>query len=210
MRVGSGKNGCGNGASRAHGLSRRALRRHLQRQLRGAILKHLKRSGVVPPEALLTTKIQTATLGSRFLLGFIGVIVGAGGGGLCFSGEVLAVVLGGCLVALGAVMVTAGIRGRKRTVREYLGKIWDSAQRETESRLDDLVANCLEKKGGLEASTLLDGLDIHAPGVTLSDMSSAVEQLGDSISASTPVDIDLGDTAGSMADSILDGVFSGL
>lgn len=200
----------GGGGSKAHGLSRRALRRHLHRQLRAAILNHLKRTGEIPVEALLSTEIQTATWWSRVTLGLAGAAICALGVFVGLSGGLALAAVGAGIVAVGAVLVVAAVRGRRRTVREHLGRIWDSVKREAESNLDELVRKSVAEVRGRDADSVLVCLDMNPSALDLGDMAASVTQLGDAAGSSVGDGGDLGDAAGGIADGILDGVFSGL
>ena len=186
------------------------MRRHLHRQLRGAILKHLKHTGVIPSDAVMTTQIQTATWESRLLLGLVGAGIGVLGAFVMNAGSIPLIILGWAMVIGGIVLVFSAVRGRRKTVREYLGRVWDSTKRETEEKLEELVRKCLSEGGILDTNSLLGGAEMPSAGANLGDMGGAVAQLGDTVLSSGLVDVGVGDAAGDVADRILDGVFSGL
>ena len=191
-------------------VSWRALRRLLHRQLRAIILKHLKESGVVPLDAVLTTEIQTTVWWARLLLGLLGVVMAVLGGGLITVRTAPAVILGMCLAAASVVFLIAAVRGRRQTVRAYLGRFWDSARRETEASLDEMVGKCIREGISPRENSVLEGVAMNSTGTNWVDSMPSISQLGDAVSRGGPVDIDLGGAAGTAADSILDGVVSGL
>jgi hypothetical protein len=196
------------------GLSRRALRRRIQRQLRAVLFRHLKREGIVTPETLLTSEIQTASWWSRLILGAVGVSLAVVGGFAILADSASVTILGIVLAAFGAVLAVAAARGRRQTVRAYLERIWDSAKREAEENLDDLVRQCMEKNGILNLDSVPQGVDFRAGLSEWADPMEAINQVGNigrsPIGVGLGDDVDLGEVAGGIAGGIVDGVFSGL
>ncbi len=125
-------------------------------------------------------------------------------------GSTPAVVFGACMSVFGVVFVITAVRGRRSTVRAYLGKIRESIKREIESNLDDWVRRCLEERGKLDESSILGDAGINLTDQSWTESLPSINQLGDAVLSSVSADTDLGSASDALADSILDGVFSGL
>lgn len=177
---------------------RTAVRRRLYKQLRRAIISHLKHSAKIPVTTLLDTEIQISPWWERGLLGLLGAVVGAGGGAIIAYGGDDGVTGGAVLLAVGAIFLVSACRGRRLTVRGYLNSLREGVERAAEDSIEALVNRSLKNNNALdEISPTAAGEMI---GVEMDWTGGA--GVGDIV-----VGGDIGDTAGEVAGGIVDGIF---